>query len=242
MMPMRIGTAGWGIPRASASSFPADGSTLQRYSACFDAVEINSTFYRSHRPATWARWRESTPEGFRFALKLPRDVTHISRLSDCWERLDLFLAEASQLGDKLGPLLIQLPPSLAFEAQPAEAFFAGLRNRTAHPAACEPRHPSWFEPGADALLDAHRVARVAADPARHPLADVPGGWRGIEYWRLHGSPRMYFSAYGEPALRKLAGRLLESPAEEVWCIFDNTALGAAAANALDLEAITEGPI
>jgi uncharacterized protein YecE (DUF72 family) len=231
---IRIGTAGWAIPRAVADRFPAQGSGLQRYAARFSCAEINSTFYRPHRPATWARWAETTPEGFRFAAKLPKAITHEARLVDCESALAVFVAEVRQLGEKLGPLLVQLPPSLAFDPAVAGAFLAELRRLFAGPVACEPRHASWFEAEADRLLVAHEVARVAADPARTPAAGEPGGWPGFAYWRLHGSPQMYWSSYDDPTLRALAQALKDSQAAEAWCVFDNTTSGAAAANALDL--------
>ena len=240
MSRLRIGTAGWAIPRQVADGFPADGSGLQRYAARFDAAEINSTFYRSHRPQTLLRWREATPADFAFALKLSRAVTHEAKLVGAEGALESAIAEARLLGDKLGPLLVQLPPSQAFEPAVAGRFFDAVRARFAGVVVCEPRHPSWFEPAADALLNAARVARAAADPARHAAAGEPGGWPGLAYWRLHGAPRMYFSSYGEAALRALARSLTAHPAPEVWCIFDNTASGAAAADALRLQALV-GP-
>jgi uncharacterized protein YecE (DUF72 family) len=233
---LRIGTAGWAIPRAVAGRFPAEGSGLARYAARFTAVEINSTFYRPHRASTFERWRETTPEGFRFAVKIPRAVTHEARLAGCEDRLDIFLGEVAGLGAKLGPLLVQLPPSLAFDPSVAADFFTALRHRWTGGLVCEPRHVSWFEPAADAVLREARVARAAADPARHPLAATPGGWPGLAYWRLHGSPRMYYSAYDDAALAALAKALRAAPTDETWCMFDNTTSGAAAANALDLQA------
>ena len=101
------------------------------------------------------------------------------------------------------------------------------------PVACEPRHPTWFEADAEALLRAHRIARVAADPARVPAAAEPGGWPALAYWRLHGSPQMYWSSYEPATLDALAARLADAVSEP-WCVFDNTTSGAAAANALDL--------
>ncbi|MGA0604604.1 DUF72 domain-containing protein [Phenylobacterium sp. VNQ135] len=236
MTRLHIATAGWTIPRAVAQAFPTDGSGLQRYAARFDAVEINSTFYRSHRPATYARWVETTPADFRFAVKLPRRITHEARLKDAAEPLAAFRAETEQLGDKLGPLLVQLPPSLAYEVEVAEAFFVALRDVWPGAAVCEPRHPTWFAADADERLKAHRIARVAADPARHPLAAAPGGWPELAYWRLHGSPRMYYSAYEGAALDALARAIEASGAAEAWCVFDNTTSGAAMANALGLQA------
>jgi len=234
---IRIATAGWSVPREIADRFPAEGSALQRYAGRFDAAEINSTFHRSHRAATYARWRATTPPDFRFAVKLWRGITHDARLAVVGPQLDAAIAEASLLEEKLGPILVQLPPSLAFDAAVAGRFFAALRDRFDGAVVCEPRHASWFGAAADDLLCGWRVARVAADPARHALAATPGGWPELAYWRLHGSPRMYFSAYGEADLAALAGQLAASPAAQVWCVFDNTASGAAAQDALRLQAL-----
>jgi uncharacterized protein YecE (DUF72 family) len=233
-------TAGWAVPRAVADRFPVEGATLARYAARFDGVEINSTFYRSHRASTYGRWTAATPAHFRFAVKLPRTITHLARLADAMPLVDAFREEAGGLGDKLGPLLVQLPPSLAFFAETAEPFFTGLRDRWPGAIVCEPRHVSWFEPTPEALLAAHRVGRVAADPAVCPAAAAPGGWEGIAYWRLHGSPRMYYSSYDEAYLQALASAIQGAPAHERWCVFDNTTSGAAAANALRLRSLLGG--
>jgi uncharacterized protein YecE (DUF72 family) len=235
MTKVQIGTAGWAIPRHVAEAFPTEGSGLQRYAGRFGAVEINSTFYRPHRAGTLARWVETTPADFRFAVKLPRTITHERRLLAADELLATFRAETEPLRPKLGPLLVQLPPSLAFDPPAAEAFFVALRDVWPEAAVCEPRHASWFEAEADALLRSCRIARVAADPARVPEAALPGGWPELAYWRLHGSPRMYYSAYDDEALGRLGESLRQTSAKEVWYIFDNTTSGAAAANALRLQ-------
>jgi uncharacterized protein YecE (DUF72 family) len=234
---IRVGTAGWTLPRAAQEHFPATGTHLEKYAARFSAAEINSSFYRPHRPSTYARWAESVPAGFRFSIKLPKTITHGQRLRDVDALLDGFLAEAGGLGQRVGCLLVQLPPSLAFDATVAEPFFGALRSRSAVAVACEPRHPTWFEDEAADLLLRHEVARVAADPARVPAAAEPGGWPGLVYHRLHGSPRIYYSAYEAEYLDALAARLRDEAAagRQVWCIFDNTASGAATADALSLE-------
>ena len=146
---IRVGCAGWSIPKEHADRFPAEGSHLARYAGRFPAVEINSSFYKPHRPATYARWAASVPAGFRFSVKVPKVATHERRLVDTDDVLDSFLAEATQLGDKLGPLLVQLPPSLTFSADVAERFFASLRDGSTATWPCEPRHPTWFEPEAE---------------------------------------------------------------------------------------------
>jgi uncharacterized protein YecE (DUF72 family) len=231
----RIGTAGWTIPRPVADRFPHAGSGLQRYAARFSAAEINTTFYRPHRPDTLPRWAASTPGAFRFAIKTPRAITHEARLVGAEAAMLDFLIEAARLGDKLGPVLVQLPPSLAYDPVTARRFFEALRAEFGGPVVFEPRHPTWFDAEPDSLLAACRIARVTADPARHPDAGRPGGWRGLAYWRLHGSPRMYYSAYADETLAALAVAVAADPAEEAWVIFDNTTSGAAAADALRLQ-------
>jgi uncharacterized protein YecE (DUF72 family) len=215
--------------------FPPAPTLLQRYAAVFSAVEINSSFHRPHRPATYARWAAAVPQQFRFAVKVPRTLTHDARLMGGGHLLEAFLAEAGVLGDRLGVLLVQLPPSLAFDRKVAGQFFDDLRERFPGLVACEPRHPSWFGGEAEGLLRGSRVARVAADPAVVPDARVPGGWTGLRYWRLHGSPRRYYSAYSEEELVRLADEVTGVEGE-TWCIFDNTAAGAATGQALDLVA------
>jgi uncharacterized protein YecE (DUF72 family) len=239
---IRIGTAGWALPRAGVGRpdlLAARDSTLTRYARRLGATEVNSSFHRHHRTSTWERWAATTPDGFRFALKLPRAITHDGRLDATIATpvLDRFLDEIAPLGAKAGPLLVQLPPSLAFERRVAERWFALLRDRWSGGVVCEPRHRSWFEPAADELLVRQQVARVAADPAPVPAAAAPGGWDQLAYLRLHGSPKMSYSSYSDEFLEAVADRLREltrGPAREVWCMFDNTASGAAFDDALRL--------
>ena len=177
-----VGVAGWGLSRAVADRFPAEGTHLQRYAAVLPAVEINSCFYRHHRPETYAKWAASVPPGFRFSVKLPRAITHEASL-EAWEPvLGRFLGEVSLLGEKLGCVLVQLPPKLAFDLQVAEVFFTALRAKYTGPLACEPRHQTWASDAAESLLREHGIARGA----------------------------------------------------DAWCILDNTASGAAVANAIEL--------
>lgn len=227
MAPLALGCAGWSIPKNSAAAFPVEGSHLERYARVLPATEVNSSFYRPHKPETWARWAAATPPGFGFAAKLPRAITHDHRLHQIAEPLDRFLGEVGHLGDRLGPLLVQLPPSLRFDPAVAGRFFADLRQRFDGLLVCEPRHESWFAPEVEAMLTGFEIARVAADPPPVPQAAWPGGWPGLRYWRLHGSPVMYRSKYGPERLDRLAARLREEGRRDevgqVWCIFDNTA-------------------
>jgi uncharacterized protein YecE (DUF72 family) len=236
-----IGCAGWSLPRAVQDEFGEGESHLARYATRFPASEINSSFHRPHQRSLYEKWAAAVPGDFRFCAKLPKTITHERRMVDCQGLLDDFLAQAGGLGARLACLLVQLPPSFAFDARLAGTFLALLRKRFAGALALEPRHASWFTPEADALLIAHEVARVLADPVRHEAGHWPGGWPRRVYLRLHGSPRMYYSSYETTLLRALADRILQAHADgaEVWCMFDNTASGAAAGDALQLQRLLE---
>lgn len=234
-MALKIGTAGWSVPRQLAVEFPAEGTSLNRYSGRFSVTEINSSFHRPHRLSTWERWHDSVPDSFKFSAKLPKVITHELKLVDCSSQLDQFLAQANALRRKLAVLLVQLPPKLAFDEEVTADFFDGLSARTDVMIACEPRHPSWFTPEAGVLLEQFRIARVAADPPICPAAAAPGGWAGLRYWRLHGSPVIYRSSY-QNRLDAYASKLKDEARldREVWCVFDNTASSAGAGDALAL--------
>ena len=229
-----VGCAGWNIPKASASRFPTKGSHLERYSRALPCVEINSSFYRPHRRATYERWRDSVPADFRFSVKMPKQITHERRLIEVDDELAAFVDEISGLDQKLGCILIQLPPSLAFADREVGLFFAQFRRRTKVAAVCEPRHPTWFCEAAERRMMQYEIARVAADPAPVSGTDKPAGCTAVSYYRWHGSPRMYYSAYDDSTLQKLTEllRTYAQTKEAVWCIFDNTAQGAAFDNAV----------
>lgn len=230
-----VGTAGWSLPRAVQEDFAGEGTHLVRYARVLPVAEINSSFHRPHRASTYAKWAAAVPDYFRFSVKVPKTITHQRKLVDTAALLDIFLAECAGLGAKVGCLLVQLPPSLAFDAAVASTFFRLMRERVTLPIALEPRHESWFGDEPAALLVERRVTRVAADPARVPAAGERGGWDRLAYWRLHGSPRTYFSSYDADYLALLGESLRASAAlRPTWCIFDNTASGAAAADALQL--------
>ena len=236
---VHIGTAGWSLPKAHAHHFPEPGdfklTHLQRYAHRLICVEINSSFHRPHQRKTWERWAACTPPDFRFSVKLPKAITHTAKLHNTGALLQTFLEQATGLGPKLGPLLIQLPPSLAYDEALVHDFLTTLRELHPGLAALEPRHASWFTQPADRLLRCFDIARVAADPPKaSPLAATPGGSKCLRYYRLHGSPRTYYSNYPEHALKDLAPTLRHP---NTWVIFDNTALGHATHNALQLAAL-----
>jgi len=237
---VRVGCAGWSLPSRDAAGFGEGDSALQRYATRFGLVEINSSFYRPHKPETYARWAQSVPEGFRFSVKMPQTISHECGLKGAAPLLEPFLQGVEQLGDRLGALLLQLPPRLEYDGRTASAFFRALRRRTSALVACEPRHDSWFTDSAETMMVSHDIARVAADPARCPQAAVPGGARHWSYWRWHGRPRMYYSSYAGNELRHLAEQARQAARQgPAWIILDNTALGHAVPNALHLRALLE---
>jgi len=229
-----VGTAGWNVPGIHAQHFDSEGTHLIRYGRRLNCAEINSCFYREHKIETYRKWAASVPDNFRFAVKVPRSVTHEGELRvQGRDALQRFLYQTSALDEKRGPLLLQVPPSLVFHKAATLSFFSMFRGLYDGPAVLEPRHVSWFgaEPGS--LLRDFHVARVAADPALAPEAAQPSGWPEPIYFRLHGSPRRYYSAYSEKFISLLAHNLRQL-SNTAWCIFDNTASGAALGNALDL--------
>lgn len=247
-MNFRVGTAGWTVPKPHLALFPISPeaenqklSHLQRYATLLHSVEINSSFHRQHRRATWERWAATTPDSFRFAVKAPKTVTHTARLVNTGAALLEFFDAVRGLGNKLGPVLIQLPPKLSFDEGLAQEFFTTLRELHLGAVALEPRNPSWFSPAVDRLLRGFEIARVAADPPKgSELANRPGGWSGLRYWRLHGAPRTYYSDYDEGWLADFAknqASKVQSADAETWVIFDNTALGHATENAVRLDAL-----
>jgi uncharacterized protein YecE (DUF72 family) len=233
-----VGTAGWSLPREEQSRFPGEGSHLERYASVFHAAEINSTFHRPHRRSTFERWAHSVPRSFRFSVKLPKTITHERRLSRTQPLLDAFISDVEPLGQRVGCLLVQLPPSLELAPRTARSFFAALRERYDGAIAVEPRHASWFTAPADRMLERARICRVAADPPKAAGGGEPGGCQEMAYFRLHGWPRVYYSSYDDAFLDRLADRLRALRRERIpaWCIFDNTTLGAGTANALALQA------
>lgn len=237
--PLRIGTAGWGVPARYADEIPSEGSHLERYAQRLNSVEINSSFHRPHRRAVYERWAAATPPDFRFSVKVPKTMSHEQGLADCAALIERFAEEVGGLGEKLAVLLIQLPPSAVLKKRTADTFFRSLRKALDVPLALEPRHASWFTPAVELWLADRRIARVAADPVpkrvpQDAAAERPGGWDGLAYYRWHGSPRVYYSDYPIERLEALQRRATKErrTGRAVWCIFDNTAGGHALGNAL----------
>lgn len=224
-MALVIGTAGWSVDRKD-HHFAQTGTGLERYASFLGVVEINSSFYRRHRQATWQRWHDAVPDRFRFSVKLPRVITHDHKLVDAGTEIETFFDDIVPLGAKAGPILIQLPPSLDFDAGVAEDFLRALRKRWQRAIVLEPRHVSWAENDASVTLGRFEIGRVYADPQEPALREAALLARP-SYFRLHGSPKVYYSRYDDAELRMIAGLLPQGG--EAWCMFDNTASGAAIA-------------
>lgn len=235
----RVGTAGWRVDRR-LPVFRQEGIALERYASVFSAVEVNTSFYRRHRRDTWQRWHDAVPPDFRFSVKLVRTVTHERGLVGAAGELDAFFDDVAPLGTKLGAILVQLPPKLAFDPDIAARFLGAMRQRSAAPVFIEPRHASWATDEVSMLLAEHRVGRVLADPQGEALRAAAVAEES-RYLRLHGSPKIYYSDYSEDALRHYA-HLLAAGTGPGWCIFDNTASGAATRDALQFrEMISASP-
>ena len=228
-----VGVAGWSIPSDQADLATGAGTHLQRYAGIFNAVELNRTFYALPRAATVRKWVECVPEDFRFSLKLSKAITHELKFQKAIPALKEFIALAQEFGDKLGPILVQTPPSLEAEDHVLD-FLEQFRELFDRLIVLEPRHPSWTEIRTEARLRELRIARVAADPAKVPALATPGGDRSITYFQLHGSPRVYWSAYTDEMLAEWAQQVQEATriSRDVWVVFDNTARNAAFPNAL----------
>jgi uncharacterized protein YecE (DUF72 family) len=233
---IRVGLAGWSNPPAQRLERAPGQTHLSYYAAHFSCVEINSSFYRPHRHATYARWRDETPATFRFSVKMPRTITHESHLKHCATEIARFYEEIAGLQPKLAAVLVQLPPSLEFNRRTVRTFFNSLPRFRGTKVVCEPRHPSWFKSAAEEALREARVSRVAADPARCPGAERPGGLRRFAYFRWHGTPHLYYSKYSQAQLAAFGAAVSRTRATETWCVFDNTARHAAWDDALQFMA------
>jgi uncharacterized protein YecE (DUF72 family) len=238
-MRIRVGVAGWSNPPAMQAERDPGQTHLSCYAAHFSCVEINSSFYRPHQNATYARWRNETPPHFRFSVKMPRSVTHERHLKRCGTEVARFCEEIAHLEQKLAAVLVQLPPVLEYDARTVRSFFRSIPPLRDMKVVCEPRHSTWFTSSAEETLRELGVSRVAADPARYPAARTPGGARRFAYFRWHGTPHLYYSKYSDSQIADFADLVLDSNATEAWCMFDNTARYAAWDDALQFVALLQ---
>ncbi|HEY9899091.1 MAG TPA: DUF72 domain-containing protein [Pantanalinema sp.] len=235
----RIGTSGWAYPHWRGRFYPgalAPGSWLEYYARHFDTVEINRTFYRLPTPEAAAAWARAVPEGFCFAIKASRYLTHLKKLKDPAPALARLYAAIAPLGDKQGPVLYQLPPRWGFDPGRLEGFLAALPEG---PCAVEFRDPSWYRPEAYRLLERFGVALCASSFPGLPMAwEVTGG---IGYVRLHGTEVAYGDRYERKALTAIARRIraMLRRGLDVYAYFDNDAEAFAVENARELRELLE---
>lgn len=232
----KIGTSGWNYkhwrdvfypPKLSASKW------LAFYSQHFETVELNATFYRLPKPETFEKWYEKTPDFFIWSVKASKYITHTKRLKDCEEPVHRFYGVAGLLKDKLGPLLLQLPPNMAFEEDRFIGFCKNLDPSFKH--VLEIRHPSWVDPIVFNILQEHNIAFCLSDTAgRYPYHEEITA--DFIYIRLHGSRKLYQSEYSEDELKEW-GRKIRTWNRQTYVYFDNDFEGFAVQNAQRLKDI-----
>ncbi|MBC7711921.1 MAG: DUF72 domain-containing protein [Rhizobacter sp.] len=233
---MYIGTAGWSIPKNELASFPLEGTHLERYSKIFNAVEINTSFYKDHLPKSYAKWAAITPPEFRFSVKLNQRFTHTCGDASTIE-LGACLDVISELEDKWKVLLVQFPAGKDFNADNMNKMYKIIRKRFDGMVALEPRNLTWTTKEALKLMNEYDITKVNADPEKCPGINL-----GKEkYFRLHGGPEIYRSSYSDDYLDDLYIEMSALP-ETSWCIFDNTTFGHATTNALSLTQKQKGDL
>ena len=231
-----IGTSGWVYPHWRGVFYPwnlPSGQWLEHYAARFDTVELNNTFYRLPSESAFKRWKDDAPAGFTYAVKASRYITHMKKLAGVEEALPRFLERCHLLGDRLGPILYQLPPFWACNADRLRDFLRLLPRNLDH--VFEFRHASWLNETVFALLEAHGAALCIVS-----LPDFPCLLRATApfvYVRLHGAEAKYGSCYNERELGWWAEQILGfvQDGKEVYAYFNNDAYGYAVQNAVRLK-------
>lgn len=232
----RIGTSGWNYKHWKGLFYPPDLSQrkwLEFYTGEFDTVELNASFYRLPKVTTFHSWYERTPQGFLWAVKANKFITHTRRLKDCEESLERFYDSIQGLKEKLGPILLQLPPSLAFDEVLFREFCTLLQDRHRH--VLEVRHASWITDKVFDIMNQFNVAFCISDTAgRYPYHEAVT--TDFIYIRLHGSRKLYTSEYTTQELHTWAEKILQW-GKETFCYFDNDFEGYAVQNARELKKI-----
>ena len=219
---IHIGCSGWVYRHWKEVFYPAglpQKRWFEHYAAEFDTVEINASFYRLPLLSTFEGWQAKAPPGFRYAVKVNRFITHNKKLLDCEEPVAEFIALARRMGDALGPLLYQLPPSLHRNDERLAAFLKRLPPDLEH--VVEFRHRSWYEDEVVALLDRHGVGFVAHDLAG--LISPRSASGRTAYIRFHGTGGRYWGRYSEAQMEDWAAWLVEqrSLGRSCWAYFNN---------------------
>jgi len=239
---LRIGTSGWNYGDWKGIFYPEDLRSkdyLACYARHFSTTEVNYSFYHLPRPSTYLNWAVQTPEGFVFAVKASRVITHIRRLNEAEEEWSNFLTNASELGEKLGPVLLQFPPSFKADGKRLRNFLAlTARLELPRPVALafEFRHASWFDPEVCETLRRAKAALVVAQSERYPQAPaVPTA--AFMYLRFHGPGQLFASSYSDEELREWSRRIRGwlAAGKDVYAYFNNDFQGHAIANARTLE-------
>ncbi|UCC67689.1 MAG: DUF72 domain-containing protein [Armatimonadota bacterium] len=232
MSQVQIGTSGWSYAHWREVFYPPglpQRRWLEHYCGEFSTVEVNATFYRLPAEATFAGWRSRTPDGFLFALKAPRIITHLKKLADCEEDVDRFLSRAKLLADRLGPLLFQFPPNRACDPPLFAAFLSQLPCQPRF--AFEFREAGWLCDSVYALLREHNAALVRVSAPRYPEAEVTTA--DFQYLRMHGEKHLYASKYSDESLARWADSIAgwADEGQDVFVYFNNDAQGYAVENA-----------
>ncbi len=249
-----VGTSGWSYG-GWTRFYPADLPSreyLSYYSRRFSTAEVNYSFYHLPRPTTCKKWSEQTPAGFVFALKLSRFITHIKRLRGVKVALRKFLANARVLGPKLGPVLVQLPPSFKIDVKTLARFLGGAADVAEELHLEEPlrlafefRHPSWFDAGSEAyeaaveVLREHGAAMVFAHSSRYPYPSEEPLTAKFVYLRYHGPKELFASRYREQGLQRWAPKINKwlKAGQNVYAYFNNDVRGYAVEDAACLRGL-----
>jgi uncharacterized protein YecE (DUF72 family) len=231
-----IGTSGWHYDHCRGDFYPvglAKTGWLGFYASQFPTVELNNSFYQLPSEKAFASWKNATPPGFVFSVKVNRFITHIKRLRETGEATAKSISRARILGDRLGPLLYQLPPSMKYDAGVLEDFLKTLSSDCRH--VFEFRHISWFNPGTYELLDKYHSGFCVYDmPGLVTPAMVTSDFA---YVRFHGNRELYISGYSDEEMGEWAGKIKSLAVNTVYIYFNNDAGGFAIKNALKLASL-----
>ncbi|MDX1614802.1 MAG: DUF72 domain-containing protein [Candidatus Promineifilaceae bacterium] len=235
---VRIGTSGWHYDHWEGAFYPNDmdhETRLPFYAKAFPTVEINNSFYQLPEFETLRKWQEATPAAFRFAVKASRYITHMKKLNEPEEPLVNFLSRMAEMGEKLGPILFQLPPNWHLDERRLAGFLAKLPEGQRY--VLEFRHPSWFDAAVYEHLREHNVGFCIHDMAEHPSPKEVTA--DFVYIRFHGpAETAYQGSYETEALAGWAGAIStwQRQGRDVYCYFNNDQKGYAPRNA---QALTE---
>jgi uncharacterized protein YecE (DUF72 family) len=235
---IHVGCSGWVYKHWRGIFYPEglpQKRWFERYAEEFDTVEINASFYRLPLASTFEGWRDKAPPGFHYAVKVNRFITHMKKLLDCEAEVDRFIALARPLGEKLGPLLYQLPPSLKLNLERLERFLERLPPDLTH--VFEFRNKDWYVPDTYALLDRHGASFCVHDMPGSKTELVAVG--PIAYVRFHGGEGKYWGRYSDEGLLSWTDWVVEQTrsGRPVWCFFNNDIHGHAIQDARTLKSM-----